>query len=161
MRSNSSVFGKGVGHSDSIVIDNPNEKFDYFYKIIIIGDELVGKTNLLLRISNGRFEKKPKTTYGVEFEFKTIPLPNSNQRVRAQIWDTSGAKQFLSITTTHYRFAVGAFLVYDVTNLQSFLNLREWLEKIREYSDEHVRIALVANKKDLIEGSNFRESTNF
>jgi len=65
-------------------------------------------------------------------------MPNSNQRWKTQIWDTSGAKTFLSITTTHYRFAVGAILVYDVTNLQSFLNLKEWLEKIREYSDENV-----------------------
>ena len=71
--------------------------------------------------------------------------------MRAQIWDTSGAKQFLSITTIHYRFAVGAFLIYDITNEQSFNNLKEWLEKIREYSDEHVQIALVGNKKDLVE----------
>jgi len=77
----------------------------------------------LLRIVNGIYDPKPKTTYGVEFLFKTVPLPNSNQKVRAQIWDTSGAREFLSITTTHYRFAVGAFLVYDVTNIQSFLNL--------------------------------------
>ena len=71
--------------------------------------------------------------------------------MKAQLWDTSGAKQFLSITTTHYRFAVGAFLVYDVTSLSSFKSLGEWLAKVREYSDEHVKIALVGNKKDLVE----------
>jgi len=59
----------------------------------------------------------------------------------------------LSITTTHYRFAVGAILMYDVTNLQSFMNLREWVDKIRTYSDDDVQIALVANKRDLVEGS--------
>jgi len=137
--------------SESKILDDPNEHFDYFYKFIIIGDELVGKSNFLLRILGKKFEKKPKTTYGVEFTFKTVPLVNSNQRVRAQLWDTSGAKQFLSITTTHYRFAVGAFLIYDVTNLKSFENLKGWIDKIREYSDEHVRIALIANKKDLVE----------
>jgi small GTP-binding protein len=104
-------------------------------------------------MAKGYFDKKPKTTYGVEFEFKTVPLPNSNQRVRAQMWDTSGAKQFLSITTTHYRFAVGAFLVYDITNLQSFQNLSGWLDKIRSYSDDNVKIALIANKKDLVDSS--------
>jgi GTPase SAR1 family protein len=83
----------------------------------VIGDEFVGKTNFLLRISKNYYDPEPKTTYGVEFEFKTVPLPDSNQKVKAQIWDTSGARQFLSITTTHYRFAVGAFLVYDVTNI--------------------------------------------
>ncbi|MFM7857826.1 MAG: hypothetical protein ACKO96_39365 [Flammeovirgaceae bacterium] len=55
------------------------------------------------------------------------------------------------MTTIHYRFAVGAFLIYDVTNAKSFKNLNEWLQKIREYSDEHIVVALVGNKKDLVE----------
>ena len=67
----------------SNAINDPNEEFDYFYKIIIIGDEFVGKTNFLLRISKGYYDPKPRTTYGVEFEFKTVPLPKSNQKVKA------------------------------------------------------------------------------
>ena len=136
---------------DSAVIDNPNEFFDYLYKIIIIGDEQVGKSNFMLRITQDKFEKKPKVTYGVEFSLKTKYIPKSNQRVRTQIWDTSGAKQFLNITTTHYRFAVGAFLIYDITNYNTFKSLKEWVQKIREYSDPNVVIVLVANKKDLVE----------
>ena len=57
----------------------------------------------------------------------------------------------MSITTTHYRFAVGAFLVYDICNVQSFINLRDWLHKIREFSDNDVVIGLVANKSDLVD----------
>ena len=57
----------------------------------------------------------------------------------------------MGITTTHYRFAVGAFLVYDVSNYNTFVNLRDWLNKIREYSDNNVIIALVANKADLVD----------
>lgn len=57
----------------------------------------------------------------------------------------------MSITTTHYRFAVGAFLVYDVTDYQSFINLKDWLQKIREFSDRNVVIFLVANKADLVD----------
>lgn len=85
VRSNSSNFSlkRELTHNDSRALDNPLESFDYFYKIIVIGDESVGKTNFMLRITKGFFEKKPKTTYGVEFEFRTVPLPNSNQRVRA------------------------------------------------------------------------------
>jgi len=135
----------------SNAVNDPTESFDYFYKIIIIGDESVGKTNFLLRISQNVYEAQPKRTYGVEYVFRNIALPNSNQAVRAQIWDTSGAKQFLSITTTHYRFAVGAFLVYDICNVQSFINLRDWLHKIREFSDTDVVIGLVANKSDLVD----------
>ena len=80
VRSNSSTFGlkRGLSHQDSRALDDPQESFDYFYKIIVIGDESVGKTNFMLRITKGFFEKKPKTTYGVEFEFRTVPLPNSN-----------------------------------------------------------------------------------
>mmetsp|Transcript_1185 Transcript_1185/g.2168 ORF Transcript_1185/g.2168 Transcript_1185/m.2168 type:complete len:129 (+) Transcript_1185:1089-1475(+) len=117
VRSNSGMLSKQNSELLSRVLDDPREDFDFFYKLIIIGDELVGKTNFLTRMTKNRFEKKSRQTYGVEFEFKTHHIPNSNQRIRAQIWDTSGASQFLSITTTHYRFAVGAFLVYDVTDL--------------------------------------------
>lgn len=153
VRSNSNAIkldNKNPAHQSNAVND-PQESFDYFYKIIIIGDESVGKTNFLLRISQNYYEAQPKRTYGVEYVFRNIALPNSNQTVRAQIWDTSGAKQFLSITTTHYRFAVGAFLVYDVCNIQSFINLRDWLHKIREFSDNDVVIGLVANKCDLVD----------
>ena len=82
VRSNSSAFN-GLAKTESRALEDPTESFDFFYKFIIIGDENVGKSNLLLRMTKGYFDKKPKTTYGVEFEFKTVPLPNSNQRVRA------------------------------------------------------------------------------
>ena len=131
---------------------NPQERFDYFYKLIIIGDERVGKSNLLQRMTHNRFIKKPKKTYGVEYEAVTMPLPGTNQRVKAQIWDTSGAKHFLEITTTHYRYAVGAFLIYDVTDRASFTCLPDWLSRIREFSDDHVQVALVGNKLDKISG---------
>lgn len=77
LRVRSNMSGIGVVGSESAIIDDPDAPFDFFYKIIIIGDELVGKTNLLLRISNKDFKKKPKTTYGVEYEIKTVPLPKS------------------------------------------------------------------------------------
>ena len=77
VRSNSSVF-KTLNKTESRALDDPQESFDYLYKFIIIGDESVGKSNLLLRICKGIFQKKPKTTYGVEFEWKTFSLPNSN-----------------------------------------------------------------------------------
>ena len=69
---------KNLNRDQSWALDNPYESFDYFYKIIVIGDESVGKSNLLSRITKGKFVSKPTVTYGVEFEFKTIHLPNSN-----------------------------------------------------------------------------------
>lgn len=119
----------------SKALDDQNEPFDYFYKFIIIGDEKVGKTNFLVRCARGYYITRPKATMGVEYLCKTVDLPGGNQKIKAQIWDTSGSRQFLQITTIHYRFAVGAFLVYDVTNIQSFINLADWLHKIRQFSD--------------------------
>ena len=72
-------------------------------------------------------------------------------RVKAQIWDTSGCEKYRSITTGHYRRAVGALLVYDVTNEESFEHLDFWLESLREHGDEHIVVALVGNKCDIVE----------
>lgn len=68
---------------ESRVIEDPKEPFDFFFKFIVIGDENVGKTNFMFRAWGRPFTKSPKRTYGVEFCIVNIPLPNSNQRVRA------------------------------------------------------------------------------
>lgn len=81
-----------INAQDSKALYDPYHQFDYFYKIIVIGDENVGKSNLLARITKNKYIEKPKTTYGVEYDSKVVPLPDSNQRVCSQIWDTSGAK---------------------------------------------------------------------
>lgn len=61
----------------------------------------------------------------------------------------AGSEKYRSITTGHYRFALGAVLVYDVTSAESFKNCRYWVDSIRCYADENVVIALVGNKSDL------------
>lgn len=98
-------------------------------------------------------------TIGVEFAYKVAFLSNKT-KVKAQIWDTcklslilktilAGSEKYRSITTGHYRFALGAVLVYDVTSAESFKNCRYWVDSIRCYADENVVIALVGNKSDL------------
>jgi small GTP-binding protein len=79
--------------------------------------------------------------------------------VRAQIWDTSGSKKFLQMSTIHYRYAVGAFLMYDITDRTTFESLHTWLELIQDYSDANVQIALVGNKLDKIETMSMTVST--
>tara|TARA_B110000285_G_scaffold206450_1_gene245024 strand:- start:282 stop:527 length:246 start_codon:yes stop_codon:yes gene_type:complete len=71
--------------------------------------------------------------------------------VSAQIWDTSGSERYRSIVVGHYRAAVGAVLVFDLTERESFDSLNHWLKELRENCDEHCLIALVANKVDLIQ----------
>ena len=125
------------------------DSYDQLYKIVLSGDCGVGKSNILLRYMHNTFEETVPTI-GVEFATKIITLPNS-VRVKAQIWDTSGCEKYRSITTGHYRRAVGALLVYDVTNEESFEHLDFWLESLRDHGDEHIVVALVGNKCDIVE----------
>lgn len=58
----------------------------------------------------------------------------------------AGSEKYRSITTGHYRFALGAVLIYDISSGKSFKNCVYWLENIRQYADDNVVIALVGNK---------------
>ena len=103
---------------------NGEEDCDYLYKIVLVGEAGVGKTHLLSRYVKGTLPKNPTSTIGVEFATRTVPLMTGGT-VRAQIWDTAGQERYKSITSAHYRRAVGALLVYDVTNEKSFINLKK------------------------------------
>jgi len=127
-----------------------DDDYDYLYKIVLVGEAGVGKTHLLSRYIKGSLPKNPTSTIGVEFATRTVPL-QSGGTVRAQIWDTAGQERYKSITSAHYRRAVGALLVYDVTNEKTFLNLRKWLEDLKENAEPDIVIMLVGNKVDLTE----------
>ncbi|PPQ71066.1 hypothetical protein CVT24_009867 [Panaeolus cyanescens] len=123
----------------------------YVFKFIITGDAAVGKSSLLIRLTDQRFLANPDPTLGVEFGSKIITLPEENKVVKLQCWDTAGSESFRSITRSYYRGAAGCLLVYDVTSRQSFLNVRNWLADVREHADPHVSCILVGNKVDLVE----------
>ena len=127
---------------------NGEEDCDYLYKIVLVGEAGVGKTHLLSRYVKGTLPKNPTSTIGVEFATRTVPLMTGGT-VRAQIWDTAGQERYKSITSAHYRRAVGALLVYDVTNEKSFINLKKWLDDLKENAEPDIIIMLVGNKIDL------------
>jgi len=91
------------------------EVYDFLFKVVMIGDSGVGKSNLLMRYTKGEFNIESKTTIGVEFATKTIKTPDSKV-IKAQIWDTAGQERYRAITNAYYRGAVGALLVFDVTS---------------------------------------------
>lgn len=127
------------------------EDWDFLFKIIIIGDSGVGKSNLLSRFAKDTFEAQCKPTIGVEFYNKTIELENSV--IKAQIWDTAGQERFKSVTSAYYRGAVGCLVVYDVTKFLSFQHVDQWVQDIVDYSasseENPCKIILVGNKTDL------------
>jgi len=134
--------GSGTGVGGDTHVD--------MYKIILIGDATVGKTHLVSRYVRGTLPKNPQATIGVEFATRTVPL-RTGGTVKAQIWDTAGQERYRSITAAHYRKAVGALLVYDITRRDTFANIPNWLEELRHSAQPDVAIMLVGNKVDLVE----------
>ncbi|KAL9715543.1 hypothetical protein Ac2012v2_002203 [Leucoagaricus gongylophorus] len=123
----------------------------YVLKFIITGDASVGKSSLLVRLTDQRFLTNPDPTLGVEFGSKLISIPDDDKIVKLQCWDTAGTESFRSITRSYYRGAAGCLLVYDVTNRKSFVNTKSWLTDVREHADPHLTCILVGNKVDLCE----------
>jgi len=121
--------------------------YDFLIKLLMIGDSGVGKSCLLLRFSDDSFTTSFITTIGIDFKIKTIEL--DDKRIKLQIWDTAGQERFRTITTAYYRGAMGILLVYDITDDQSFLNIRNWIRNIEQHAAEHVNKILIGNKCDI------------
>lgn len=124
-----------------------DDEYDYLYKIILIGNAGVGKSNLLSRITKKTFEPNSKTTIGVEFAVKTYRI--GNKIIKVQIWDTSGQEKFRAITNAYYRSSNGVLIVYDITNKSTFDAIDFWLEQVDTFTNNDVEIILVGNKCDL------------
>ncbi len=126
-------------------VNSPNE---LMFKIVLIGDSAVGKSQLLLRYTKNQFKNKAASTIGMEFATQQVII-DENTSVRAQIWDTAGQERYRAITNAYYRQAIGVLLVYDITKRVSFENLERWLTEVREHADSKIQIILVGNKSDL------------
>ncbi|GAA0171752.1 hypothetical protein Leryth_002153 [Lithospermum erythrorhizon] len=126
---------------------NMNQQPDYVFKIVLIGDSAVGKSQLLARFARDEFSLDSKATIGVEFQTKTMMI--DHKTVKAQIWDTAGQERYRAVTSAYYRGAVGAMLVYDITKQQSFEHIARWLEELRSHADKNLVIMLIGNKTDL------------
>ncbi|KAH1101667.1 hypothetical protein GYH30_036300 [Glycine max] len=124
-----------------------DEDYDYLFKVVLIGDSGVGKSNLLSRFTKNEFSLESKSTIGVEFATRSIRV--DEKVLKAQIWDTAGQERYRAITSAYYRGAVGALLVYDVTRHVTFENMERWLKELRDHTDANIVVMLVGNKADL------------
>uniref|UniRef100_A0A3Q3EK11 RAB11B, member RAS oncogene family, b n=1 Tax=Labrus bergylta TaxID=56723 RepID=A0A3Q3EK11_9LABR len=109
---------------------NRDDEYDFLFKVVLIGDSGVGKSNLLSRFTRNEFNLESKSTIGVEFATRSIQV--DGKTIKAQIWDTAGQERYRAITSAYYRGAVGALLVYDI-----------------DHADNNIVIMLVGNKSDL------------
>jgi len=103
----------------------------------------------LLRFADDTYTESYISTIGVDFKIRTIEL--EGKTVKLQIWDTAGQERFRTITSSYYRGAHGIIVVYDVTDQDSFNNVKQWLQEIDRYAAEGVNKLLVGNKSDLVD----------
>lgn len=133
-------------------------KYDHLFKIVLIGDSGVGKSNLLSRFTRNTFSPEEKSTIGVEFATRVVSIkdernPTQNVRIKAQVWDTAGQERYRAITNAYYRGALGALLIMDLTSEKTaaFENAQRWLRELKDHADSEIVLLVIGNKTDLEE----------
>ena len=140
--------------SDEITIEEisspsyENLKEDLKFKLILLGDSGVGKTNLISRYISNSFDENTRATIGVEFFCKNYRI-NHKKLIKVEIWDTAGQERYKAITSVYYKGAKGAFIVYDITSRKSFENIDKWIGEINEKTSNEVKLIIIGNKTDL------------
>jgi Ras-related protein Rab-1A len=125
-----------------------NPEYNYFFKLLLIGDSGVGKSCLLLRFADDNYTESFISTIGVDFKVRTIELDSSV--IKLQIWDTAGQERFRTVTSSYYRGAHGIIVVYDVTERESFESVPSWFKDIERFaSSRNVKKLVIGNKSDL------------
>ena len=124
------------------------QKKENVYKILLLGDSSVGKTCFLKRYLDDTYQDINLSTIGFDFKYKYVTL-KSGKELKIQLWDTAGQERFQTISKNYYKGAQGILLIYDVTNIKSFQNIKKWVNQIKDKASSKICIVLVANKVDV------------
>jgi len=122
------------------------------FKVVVLGEARVGKTSLTCRFCLNTFDDQQKSTLNAAYLEQTVrvPEPAGGHKVhKLSIWDTAGQEAHRSLNTIYYRGAQGAVIVYDITDLDSFGRMQEWMRELRTQLGDKVPIVVVGNKCDL------------
>ncbi|XP_034391405.1 ras and EF-hand domain-containing protein homolog isoform X2 [Cyclopterus lumpus] len=142
----SSPRAQPVGKENSLNGEGGPTPPDRLFKIVLVGNSSVGKTSLLRRFCDGCFHPGTSATVGIDYSVKTIAVDNS--QVALQLWDTAGQERYRSITKQFFRKADGVVVMYDITTVQSFTAVRQWLTSVKEGAGEDIPTLLLGNKTD-------------
>ena len=124
-----------------------DENYEFMFKVVLVGDSFVGKTNIMGKYLKNEFHEDSKSTVGVEFGSKEFSI--DNHTIRVQIWDTAGQERYKAITSAYYKGAKGAFVVYDITRKNSFDSIDKWISDLKAGADAKITLMLIGNKNDL------------
>ncbi|EAR96030.1 Ras family small GTPase (macronuclear) [Tetrahymena thermophila SB210] len=122
-------------------------EYDWIFKLLIIGDSGVGKTNLLLRFCDDKFATSHLATMGIDFKSKKIEI--DGKKIKLQVWDTAGQERFRQITQNYYKGAMGVIMTYSINDKESFRNIEVWMKQIRQQASVNIAKLLVGNKCDM------------
>ena len=123
------------------------EDFDEKIKVMLIGDSSVGKTSLLKKYTKNEFSHSYITTIGIDFQIKYLNI--SNKKIKLQIWDTAGEERYRIVAKNYFNSTDGFIIVYDITKRESFDNINNWIEQIRDNAPNYSKSVLFGNKNDL------------
>ena len=124
-----------------------DDNYEMMFKVVLVGDSFVGKTNIMSKYLKNEFHDDSKATVGVEFGSKQFNI--EGHTIKVQIWDTAGQERYKAITSAYYKGAKGAFIVYDITRKNSFESVEKWVSDVTAVADKNVTIVLIGNKSDL------------
>jgi len=138
-------------------------------KVVLVGDAGVGKTSIIERYINDKYDENQKTTLVSSYTFKKIDIKKYNKSVSLDIWDTAGQEVYRSLSKNFYLNASIGILVYDISRKASFESIRDyWYEQLKTFGEEKMIFDVVGNKTDLFqreevpenEARNFAKSIN-
>jgi len=145
-------------NSHKLTTNSSSKGFDAMFKLVLVGDSGVGKSNILSRFTRNTFTHEEKSTIGVEFATKIVNISLDDKeekdiRIKTQVWDTAGQERYRAITNAYYRNAVGAILVIDITQDRdsTFQNVKRWLRELRSHASDDLVTVMAGNKIDLRE----------
>ena len=124
-----------------------DDNYEMMFKVVLVGDSFVGKTNIMSKYLKNEFHEDSKATVGVEFGSKQFNIEGHS--IKAQIWDTAGQERYKAITSAYYKGAKGAFVVYDITRKGSFDSVDKWVSDLKAAADKKLTIVVIGNKCDL------------
>lgn len=155
----SSIMGPSIGGSNcasNISSMIGGSRVTMSFKLILLGDVVVGKTTLFTRYFSNTISDKYKCTISVECKTKTIALDQSTV-AQLEIWDTAGEERYRSLTRQYYRMANGIVLIFDLTDKKTFDNLPQWINDINANGSSESEIVIVGNKMDLIDSRQIKK----